>query len=48
MAKEGKDMGYEAQRAASAAFHCAGGVIGWINLKKRIRIKLNRFSWMAS
>ena len=40
MAEEGKGVGKEAPRAASAAFHCAGGVIGWVNLAKRAYAKL--------
>ena len=47
MAEEIKSVDKEAQRAASAAFHCATGVIGWIDVAKSVCVKLNRFSWMA-
>ena len=40
MAQEGKGVGKEAQRAASAAFDCVGGVIGWVYRIKRVCAKL--------
>ena len=40
MAQEGKGVGKEAPRAASAAFHCASGVIGWVNVMVRVCVKL--------
>ena len=45
MAEENKGVGKEAQRAASAAFYGAGGVIGWVCLANGVGEKLNRFSW---
>ena len=41
MAEESPVMGHEAPRAASAAFHCAGGVIGWVCLANGVGEKLN-------
>ena len=38
--QEGPVMAQKVQRADSAAFHCAGGVIGWVNLAKRAYAKL--------
>jgi hypothetical protein len=47
MAQEIHQLDKKAQRAAFAAFHCAAGVISWLDVMKRVCAKLKRFSWMV-
>ena len=45
IAQESQGMAKKAQGTDSDVFHCATGLIGWVNGIKRVCVKLNRFSW---